>query len=309
MKKLIFLAVLALGASCSVENDSLDNLENFGEMNLSFEDDYCGEYTSHGFSDHLGSVMVFNDAETLTVRFISSDPEGLIQARVEIADNFGQFPANGGGNLPPGQMGEVIKVGGDWFAQITFPLSSFANFEDNCLLIAPMAIFKENRGEHWAGDQTSGNENHPWRYFSYCIQQCEPVIEEPVRICESAYMFSDDNSTLNTFYPKPANWGWYLEYDVNNAQGSYPLYAAAGQNDISKGIHVGDVYISLNSDGSVHPEIVMLGEYELQAQHIFVGDELPVGKRPGPGHYTNTGDGNGDGKVYIVVHAEVCWNE
>ncbi|MCM4159580.1 hypothetical protein FHG64_16310 [Antarcticibacterium flavum] len=224
-------------------------------------------------------------------------------------DNFEDFPANGGGQLPPGQLGEVIKVGGDWFAQFTFPLSDFADFDDNCLYIAPWAIFKGNGGEHWAGDMTAGNENHPWRYFTFCIQECEPLVEEPVEICESAYMYSDDDSTLNSVYPRPANWGWYLEYDVNTAQESYPLYAGAGQNEISKGTHVGNVIIHYNPDYSVYAEIVMLGDYELRGQHTFVGDALPTGKRPGPGQYTNSGDMNEDGKVVIIVHADVCWEE
>lgn len=306
MKKLILLAVLAAGASsCTVDNEVLESMENIREVNLSFEDEPCGETTGHLFGE-LGSVEVFNDRDNLIVRFLSSDPEGLIQARVEIVDKFEDFPANGGGQLPPGQMGEVIKVGGDWFAQFNFPLSDFADFDNECLYIATYAIFKGNEGEHWAGDLTAGNENHPWRYFTFCIQDCEPIVEEPVVVCESAYMYSDDNSTLNSVYPKPENWGWYLEYDVSNAEESYPLYAGAGQNEILKGTHVGDVFISLNSDGTVHTEIVMLGVYELKAQHTFVGERLPTGKRPVPGQYTNSGDANGDGIVTIIVHAEIC---
>ncbi|QED37550.1 hypothetical protein FK178_07340 [Antarcticibacterium arcticum] len=309
MKKLLLLSLVAAAlSSCSVENEAMDALDGIREIDLSFEDEICGEETSHWYGD-LGSVTVFNDRENLIVRIISTDPEGLQQARVEIVDNFGDFPANGGGQLPAGQMGEVSHVGGEWYTQFSFPLSNFANFEDNCLLIAPWAIFKGNGGTHWAGDQTAGNENNPWRYFAFCIQDCPPTEEPPVVICESAYMYSDDDSTLNKIYPKPANWGWYLEYDVSNAEESYPLYAAAGQNEISNGYHVGNVFIHYDSNGSVYAEIVMLGDYVIMGQHTFVGDALPSGKRPGPGQYTNTGDMNDDGKVFIIVHAEVCWEE
>ena len=171
MKNLFYLGLFVLSmTSCSVENEA-DTFDGVLEINLSFEDEICGEATFHRFGD-LGNVTVFNDTENLIVRIISADPEGLIQARVAIVDDLEDFPVTGGGNLPPGQMPEVIHVGGDWFTQFTFPLSRFSDLDDNCLLIATWATFKGKGGGHWAGNQTAGNGKTPWRYFSFCIQGC-----------------------------------------------------------------------------------------------------------------------------------------
>ncbi|MCM4159581.1 hypothetical protein FHG64_16315 [Antarcticibacterium flavum] len=78
MKKLIFLAFVLAGiTSCTVDNEGLEPMDGIMEVNLSFEDDPCGETTSHPFGD-LGNVYVFNDRDNLIVRFMSHDPEGLI---------------------------------------------------------------------------------------------------------------------------------------------------------------------------------------------------------------------------------------
>ncbi len=312
MKKLMFLAVLALGAAgCSVDND-IPN-ENIQELNLSFEDNYCGTQLGVPFGD-LGNIMVFNDNETLTIRFLSNEPLSLMQARVEIVDNLNEFPINGGGNLPPGQMAEVVKVGGDDYAQFTFPLSNFSHFEDNCLLIAPWAIFKANAGQH---------TTDPW-YFQYCIQSCPPPPPaDPVIICETAFMegnrpfLGTGDNVLNL---GNSRWGWANYFTGSDGEYSQKLWAGAGKNNTSKATWVGDI-ITTVSGTNVTLSIDMKPGFEdaLNVTHIYFSDKAPT--TTAPGQYGNTDPDAEDGKDYpftlnvanssfwLIVHAEICQEE
>src|SRR5690606_36400256 len=115
------------------------------------------------------------------------------------------------------------------------------------------------------------------------------------------------STTLNSYYkerPTNQNWGWYYHYTggVNGAPQTFAFYAAAGQNILSKGTHVGDV--TVYSDGTVN--VVMKPGYSYSSLHVFVADALPS-KRPAPGLFKNYSETVVDGYFYIIVHAQVCW--
>ncbi len=118
---------------------------------------------------------------------------------------------------------------------------------------------------------------------------------------------------LNTCFSEMGinRWGWSVFLEGHN-EGPFDLFAGAGQCDLDKGTNVGSVYLYFNEDGSLsYDEPQLIDGWELKAFHFYSGDEPMPQKKNGdwtaaPGQYTNNGDVNGDEKVYVILHAEVC---
>lgn len=308
MKKLLLLAVFAVGAvSCSVENVSENDA--ILERNSIYDLDdvtLCGENTTHLYPNNLGKVDVNNDAETLYVTITSTEADNLKNTRFAWAANFEGFGSNNG-TLPPGKMDQKGDEHNVTTYTFTVPLTDLpaATVENPevCILIAVWSIFGANEGEHWAGDQNAGTAG--WKYFEYCVQTCPPIVDEPVIVCETAYMAT--GTTLVDFYKETIssnNWGWYLYYDpaVYGEDETFDIYAAAGQNILEKGFKVGTV--TVRSDGS--HQINLDSQYTAAETHVYRGNSLPS-KRPAPGRYTRSSFSNGT--FYMIIHLNVCWEE
>ena len=94
--------------------------------------------------------------------------------------------------------------------------------------------------------------------------------------CETNQGISPDNVS-------DSRWGWqdgalYTDGGLN-FDGIYvnPIYAGAGQSDITKGTHVGDVVIDVSS-GMVVVQIYLFPDYEgndyvIEDTHVYVGSE------------------------------------
>ena len=143
--------------------------------------------------------------------------------------------------------------------------------------------------------------------------ECDDEIGE----CETAFAFGDaeldDIDGIN-------RWGWSNGPIAAPAAGDVveieqPIYAAAGQNDVSKGFHVGDATIWY--DGSeVEISIDLFEDWTATTVHVDVDSvETDTGA---PGQFTVTQDvedgvienvvvdGWSDEDMYVVIHADVC---
>lgn len=138
--------------------------------------------------------------------------------------------------------------------------------------------------------------------------------------CETAFMYGNrtfladgDDLTIGN------NWGWAHTADVSQDGGfTRQLWAAAGQNDRSKGYYVGDVHVVIDGT-NVQVTIDAFGGNTLTETHIYLSDDAPTTNAPG--QYGNTDENPSDGKIYnftyegeddnfwIIVHAEVCPTE
>lgn len=135
--------------------------------------------------------------------------------------------------------------------------------------------------------------------------------------CETAIMFGD--TELNDLPGVPANrWGWVEHFtgsELESGQYQFNYYAAAGQNDPSKGYLAGVVTIIV-ADENVHVQIDLVDGVTLTEGHVyFSSDSAPSSTAFGQ-WTTNLGenpstDGNiasytRDGDFWIGFHGVVC---
>ncbi|HAS73610.1 MAG TPA: hypothetical protein DCS67_05650 [Clostridiales bacterium UBA8960] len=101
---------------------------------------------------------------------------------------------------------------------------------------------------------------------------------------DTAYAFHGTmpGGTLSSVI-RSKNWGWYIS---TPPQGSYKIYAGAGQNDISKGVYVGDVTFSVVAGKYTYTLDLKPGVEVVDGPHF--GVYTAANKIPnGPGLYTN----------------------
>ncbi|MFM7903541.1 MAG: hypothetical protein ACKPAD_16345, partial [Bacteroidota bacterium] len=99
-----------------------------------------------------------------------------------------------------------------------------------------------------------------------------------------------------------------------------PLYAGAGQCNLTNGTNVGTVTVNY-SGSSVTVTYSLTGTYTLDEAHVYVGNSLLPGPAcdwtVAPGQYPvvaenlsgstySTTSNNVSGNVYVVAHAVVC---
>ncbi len=316
MKKIFFAGLLLMGVtSCSVDNavPEINDTDGIKTLDLLSSEGIvaCGDDVTWPFgSFDVGKVVMSQDGDNLYVEITANNSVAtqrrIVQSRVSFYGlNDPDFPNST-------QVGHI----GNHFVQhdnnITTYLYTFSLAElrgsgeiPQCgsFYVITWANFTAGGSEahHFAGNYIGIHGN--WKYFEYCVNPCQD--DPPTnQICETAFMRT--TTTLNSFYkekPSSNNWGWYLYYNKATMSGdyTYDIYAAAGQNDINKGVKVGTVTVS--GDGSY--DIQMLTGYAITELHVYRNTSLPA-KRQAPGLYRES-DVAGS-SFYLIIHMKVCWN-
>jgi hypothetical protein len=111
-------------------------------------------------------------------------------------------------------------------------------------------------------------------------------------------------------------WGWFQDLSLSDLPWETEIWAAAGQNDTTKGSLVGSLLVSDNGDGSIEVEFMIDSAYSISESHLFVGADAPTTQAPGQlGHlHENLGDANYDSytidlagltSFYLAAHGVV----
>jgi len=145
---------------------------------------------------------------------------------------------------------------------------------------------------------------------------CDQDSPIALKDCETAFM--KGNTTLISLNLGNKRWGWTEHFDGADGTYTYPIYAGAGQNDISKGTLVGQAKLIV-SGADVHVEITLNGGVTANVTHIYFSDNTaPTTTAPGQYGFSDESDFigtktfdfsssySGDGDFWIIVHFEVC---
>lgn len=139
------------------------------------------------------------------------------------------------------------------------------------------------------------------------------AVQAPQLKCDTAWAFGNNE---NRDYTGSKNWGWNNGPLVPGTY-EYPVYAGAGQNDLSKGAYIGDVTV-LYENGYVTVTFAPFDGVEIQDTHVWVGNTpLPLTKSkkddpktmtdaPGQFPYEIGDQISVTGAVYVAVHFESC---
>jgi hypothetical protein len=248
--------------------------------------------------------------ENLTVTYTTEGNWELIEAHLWVGDVVDAYPATKKGNPKIGNFPyNSMDITGATEWTFTVPLGAIQNhfhlenLDQYCPAGKQGTIYAM---AHAAVQLTDGNgtilqtetgwstgpsvvEKGSWATRSEIVLEvsCDSVPPPPIgRGQETAVMFGSlgFDVVLGNCVDKQGNpdnvsdarWGWQ---DGPLAIGSYenPIYAGAGQSDITKGTHVGDVYIDVMS-GIVLVDIDLFLDYEnnpyvVEDTHVYVGTE------------------------------------
>lgn len=276
-----------------------------------------------GQTINAGSVCVSVDGQNLVVAYNTTGGWELTQTHLWVGDDLATMPQTKTGNpqigLFPYKSGDITGTTSYTFS---IPLSSLSASLDLCghtFDIAAHAALRKADGSGgyqtqtgWgAGTQINGRGS--WAtYFTYTVSCDAPPPPPPALSCDTAYALG--RTTFIQLGLTQSRWGWQIG---PLEQGFYtlPIYAGAGQNDLSKGTLAGQ--LSISYDGAiVTVEYDMSGGYVLEGTHLYVGTTNV--STIAPGQYGNTHDlsnvssdsftvgGFNNQFIYVVAHAVAC---
>jgi len=182
--------------------------------------------------------------------------------------------------------------------------------------------------EYTEGAFTTGEDNvYDW-VLGFCtgvpadVYVPDPEQPQPGSGQETAFAFGGNAATC--FLEDGFNrWGWT---NVITGDFTMPIYAGAGQCDISKGTLVGNLLVDVSADGTTATVTYQMnGSYKLEETHLYVGSTKYVPFTKGnkinytvaPGQYPTIHDLTGassdtytvtlptSGTIYLIAHSVV----
>lgn len=278
-----------------------------------------------------GDVSVEVAGDSLLVTFETMDGWELTEAHLWVGQELASMPQTKRGNPKIGNFPFASgDISGDTLYVFLIPLSGFGGTDyatslcDQTFLIAAHAAVRKADGSGAFQSETgwgSGDsivDRGSWAmYFNFnftCDEQ--PPISES---CETAFAYGDrklwDIEDVSTGDPITNRWGWQITVNPGDYS-SQPIYAGAGQNDINKGTHVGNLVYAYNGS-SVTVNFEMFSGFLMEETHLYVGSS--DAQTAAPGQFGNLHDLSGSSEdsytitvsgdtINIVAHAVVCGN-
>ncbi|AIO19415.1 hypothetical protein KQ51_01539 [Candidatus Izimaplasma bacterium HR1] len=177
------------------------------------------------------------------------------------------------------------------------PLTELVDYEDYYFIFHLALVDDDDQGtpptdvdgETAYGGGPNGPGDGAWFYaMGFILIPCdeEPPGPEPETGVETAYAYFGENSY--ELWP----WGWYSDYQ----EGIFPVYAGAGQNDLTKGTLVGYIEVV-----GLEVTFMPLEGFEAVGYHYYIGPEVPERI---PGHWQTITD-DIEEAIYMVFHLEI----
>lgn len=287
-----------------------------------------------------------NIDDALKVSFETINDWELTEVHFFIGTSLTALPANKSGNPQPGQFPyKSGNIAGQKSYAFVIPFSTLGyscpNTETADYVVSAHASLRKSVGgggyqtETGWGDGLRLVQRGSWSMYNIIYLTCDASKEPPKpATTETAFAFNGQQSgcfiNFNEFIENDRRWGWT---NGPYTTGSYelPIYAGAGQCDISKGILVGTLSV-VYAGSTATVTYTLKGTntatglpYSLKEAQLYVGKDLfpkiSTGAQAGeftiaPGKYpykASNLSGNSytftvkdlSGEVYIIAHAVV----
>lgn len=295
-------------------------------------------------------VVIYDDVDTdgdnlvdaLKITYATSNGWELTEVHFFIGAALSEMPTNKSGNpqigLFPYKSGNIA---GQTSYSITIPFSALGFScpgPEDYYVAAHASLRKPLAGGGYQTETGWGNgqrlvQRGNWAMYNLIYITCDlPPTPPTEATSETAFAFDGDQNgcfqNYAEFISNPNRWGWTNgPLAANSNPYSFPIYAGAGQCDISKGTLVGYLSVSYNGSSAVVTYTVAGSNpttglpYSLEEVHLYVGsEEFPRNKQNeftiAPGQYPKKASelsgqtytftvNNLSGDVYVIAHAVV----
>lgn len=292
---------------------------------------YCKDLIA-GQTIDAGDVCLEVVGENLIVTFTTTGGWELLETHLWVGSNLAEMPQTKQGNPKignfPYQSGDITGQTAYFFTVPLVNLGGPNYLETLCnqtfFMAAHAAVRKaDGSGGYqtetgWASGQPLVQQGSWAMYFTFQFV-CGTTPPPPPENCETAFAYGDmklwDILDSNGD-PITNRWGWQVTVNVDDSL-VLPIYAGAGQNDITKGTYVGD--LSIHYDGSiVTVYFQMIPPFTMNETHLYAGTVYT--DTAAPGQFGNIHDLDSvtsdtytiaisGSPIYIVAHAVVCQPE
>ena len=272
-----------------------------------------------------GEVCVEVQGTTLAVTYNMLDDWKLLAAHLWVGLDLGDMPANKKGNPQIGHFPEV--TGGITGAStVTFNVSleeAFGSVEPcevTGFLAGHTAVRRDN-GEGGYRTETGWFDGEQvdrgsWDIFSFIEFTCPSDATGPPskKKCrhETAYALGD--KPFIDLGITSSRWGWQITVNESDNLLSFPLFAGAGQNDITQGTEVGILLVRY-LEGELRVIYLMHEGFGLKEVHLYIDEDDPLDLTSGS--YTAKAENMGGASIFthtsfqtaaslnVVAHAVV----
>lgn len=279
-----------------------------------------------GQTINSGTLCIDNNSEYLTVTYNTNNGWTLNEVHLFVGNSLAEMPQTKTGNPKNGNFPFTDNASGATSYTFKLPLGDFQAACGTILTMAAHAAVSRKNADGTVSQETAwgagtrmvakGN----WAtYFNYTVQ-CPPPPPTACKRTETAFAFGDQ-TFADVGLINDKRWGWQVTANAG-VNGVAQIYAGAGGNDITKGTLVGTLNY-LYSGGVLYVNYLMnSSSYTMLATHLYAKDVNITTSAPGKygnlhvalqaGTISDTytipvADTNGDGIIFIVAHAEVCF--
>lgn len=276
-----------------------------------------------GQSIDAGDVCVGIEGTNLVVVYKTEGGWELTETHLWLGKALADMPQTKSGNPKIGNFPYNSGALAGTSYTLRLPLTMVGIGCDTQYYFAAHAVVRKADGS--GGYQTETGWGSGTRFVdkgswaTYFMVGFECYTPQVVKSCETGFAKGDItlNSLPDTEDPtkKLTNrWGWEI-VAANPTNKSYPIYAGAGQNDVTKGTLAG--YLQVSYSGSqVNVEYTTVAPFTMRETHLYVGANHIT--TAAPGQFGNIHEGLNDverdsyvvaiatNPIYIVAHAVVC---